>query len=133
MTDEKPAWMGRPVTDSASLEAAWRTAMGELGFGCPRVYALFLQDEVPFFMTEFDECPPAPDAETAAGFLWILRQVVEEGASVALLYARPGSATRTAGDRAWAALLRRVCPGGWPVFMATDEDLRVFAPDDLVA
>ncbi|WP_207009251.1 hypothetical protein [Nocardioides aromaticivorans] len=49
-----------------------------------------------------------------------------------VLFARPGGSSRTAGDLAWARILRSICDR-WPVHPANDVELRVAAPDDLAA
>ena len=57
------------------------------------------------------------------------------GGAVALLYTRPGVDTMNGDDRSWARSLTVAARAAgidlWPVHFANDEELRVFAPDDL--
>lgn len=119
-----------PVVDQASLEYAWRSLMGRLGFGFPQLWLLFLEDGRCGPMVAIDEVPLAPEARDIASVGNLLGHLVERGSQVAFLYARPGRG-RTPGDLAWARGLGSLFPDGWPVHLANDVELRVAAPDDL--
>jgi hypothetical protein len=58
-----------------------------------------------------------------------------DGGAVALLYTRPGRRPMNDDDRSWARSLTRAARQVeiplWPVHFANDEELLVFAPDDL--
>lgn len=119
-----------PVVDQASLEHAWRSLMGRLGFGIPQLWLLFLEDGHCGPMLVIDEVPLVPDAKDVASIRQLLGHLVEQGRQVAFLFARPGRG-RAPGDLAWARELGRLFPDGWPVHLANDVELRVAAPDDL--
>ena len=73
------------------------------------------------------------------GMMAVLGEMLNEapGGSVALLLARPGSASMTPDDRGFAQAVttaaRRSGVPLEPLHLATDEEVRVFAPDDLAA
>lgn len=77
--------------------------------------------------------PLAPEAPGLIGLQKSLRALAASPTDVAFLYCRPGPAGWLIGDRHWAAGLAGLFPGGWPVHLANDHELRVVAPDDLVA
>lgn len=56
--------------------------------------------------------------------------------SLAILLSRPGGEPMTDDDRSWARTLSRSARARgvslWPVHLATDAELVVFAPDDMV-
>lgn len=120
-----------PIASPADLEDAWRMLMGELGFARPQMYVLFLHDDgQPLFVTHLEELParPTPLQVRQVVRMFRLVQAHTEGAC-AFLVCRPGSAALTPADRTWARALASVTR--WPVHVATDEDVRVVAPDDL--
>ncbi|HWI43090.1 MAG TPA: hypothetical protein VNS81_05685 [Nocardioides sp.] len=119
-----------PVVDQASLEYAWRSLMGDLGFDFPQLWLLFLEDGHCGPMLAIDEAPLVPDARDLDSIKALLGPLVDRGRQVAFLFARPGRG-RTTGDLAWARGLAALFPDGWPVHLANDVELRVAAPDDL--
>ncbi|MDN5851574.1 MAG: hypothetical protein L0K86_01790, partial [Actinomycetia bacterium] len=62
--------------------------------------------------------------------------VVGDDTTVALLLSRPGSAVVSDSDRAWAtgisATARARSIRAYPMHLATDQAVRVLAPDDLI-
>ncbi len=121
-----------PITSPADLEHAWRVLMGELGFARPQMYVLFLQDDgQPFFVTHLEDLPARATPLEVRQVVRMFRLVqADTDVGCAFLVCRPGTATLTPADRTWARALVSVTR--WPVHVATDEDVRVVAPDDLV-
>ena len=125
--DEMP-----PFTDQASVEFAWRSLMGRLGFSGPQLWLLFVDGDRPLQLLHIEDVPlhPSPaERDTIAQFL---DRLLDERRSCAFLFARPGGPGRTEGDLAWARTLASICDR-WPVHLANDVELRVAAPDDLAA
>jgi hypothetical protein len=129
------------VRTQSDLDALWRTLMGPLGFGYPRLYVVFIPPDgrcVPH-ITEVSDLSELPDPLVIGNLLGIcstlLDRTLPSGSRVAFLHARPGGRGITAADRAWGAALlaaadRALVPV-WPVHLANDRELRVLAPDDL--
>jgi hypothetical protein len=118
-----------PITDQASLERTWRALMGELGFAEPQLWMMLLADGRCLHLVKTEGVPSHPSRSDTEAVLDLARQIHDDPASCAYLYARPGGRGLTAGDLAWARGLS--APGGWPVHVANDHQLRVVAPDDL--
>lgn len=139
----------RPVTTQIDLERLWRALMGDLGFDGRSLWLMFLDEEglaAPMLSQVEDlpldpddpDSPDSPDGDLATSVVRVLHQVLATtcpGGSAALLLSRPGRGLRST-DRAWArALAREAQRAGlplWPTHLATDHDLRVIAPDDVV-
>lgn len=124
-----------PITDQAALHRTWRALMGPLGFSRPQLWVLTVEGDRPGGLTRIDDAPAALDDATAVEMLSVLAEVAP-GASLAFLYARPGTGPRTADDLTWGAALGRAAAqvgvDVWPVHLADDRSLLVLAPDDLL-
>lgn len=125
--DEMP-----PFTDQASVEHCWRSLMGRLGFASPQLWLLFVDGDRPLRLLLIEDVPLCPTRTERASLAQLLDHLVDDRRSCAFLFARPGGSSRTAGDLAWARILRSICDR-WPVHLANDVELRVAAPDDLAA
>ncbi|CAN5177499.1 hypothetical protein BH09ACT10_BH09ACT10_19140 [soil metagenome] len=121
---------------------AWRALMGELGFAQRQMWLMFIEPDGTMMpaLSKFEDLDPLPDREYVGNFVSICRQVVRSGrrgSSFAVLYARPGRKQTTAMDRSWAREVtecaERLGVKMWPMHLANDHDLRVFAPDELIA
>lgn len=125
-----------PVVDQPSLERTWRALMGRLGFGRPQLYVALLEAGVVLHLVHVEEVPGEPTPLDVRQVVRTFRAVHADlpGADVSLafLYCRPGSSVLTPADRRWARGLWSVCRRqGWPVHVASDDDVRVVTPDDL--
>ena len=133
--------MSTPIHRAQELDQFWHTMMGPLGFTRRKLWVLFLADDglpVPQLM-EIEDVPSVPDAMTCESLMSLCEMVLDDvipGGSVALLLTRPGSDQMSDTDRAWArTLIAAAASEGvelWPVHMANDVLLQVFAPDDLL-
>lgn len=131
---------GTLVRTHAELAGLWETMMGRSDFAVASVWLLFLDaaDRVLPVVVPIDGIPPEPDPAFIRGLAGIVAGLVESGdtASVAVLLSRPGPGAMTDADRRWARALRAGLGDEiavWPVHLATRGQVRVFAPDDLVA
>lgn len=139
MTDHTPPLVPSdqlpPVRTQADLHLLWRRLMGRLGFAAPQIWALLLDDGRLLRPIKLEELPyaPSPDADVRIGcFAEMLMGIggdLDADVRLAFLFARPGGATRTPADLAWARLLAPHSP--WPVHLANDRELTVASPDDL--
>lgn len=120
-----------PITDQASLEYAWRSLVGRLGFDSPQLWVLFLEGDRMMHLINFAEAPADPTPDEVQAVVNVVDHLSDDPRFCAFMWARPGTRGFTAGDLAWARGLSR--PGGWPVHVANDVELRVVAPDDLAA
>lgn len=88
-------------------------------------------------LQQIAELPARADPERTAGLMSLLDQLSDHyrGGAVAICYTRPGRAPMDDADRDWARSLTTAADAYgiplWPVHFAQDEELRVFAPDDL--
>jgi hypothetical protein len=135
--DEMP-----PIHNSADLCFRWRALMGPLGFGQPRLWIAFLTPDAMMNpqLVQIEEIPRCTDAESCRPLLELCQHIVGgngAGGSVAFLLTRPGRNPMDDADRSWGRGLtsaaRHLGVSMWPVHFANDVELRVFAPDDLVA
>ena len=131
---------GTVVRSHAELAGVWETMMGRDGFGFASVWLMFLDAEnrVLPVVVPIDGIPAEPDPAFVRGLARIVAGLIESGdtASVAVLLSRPGPVAMTDADRRWARALRSALGDEvaiWPVHLATRGQVRVFAPDDLVA
>jgi hypothetical protein len=120
------------ITDQRTLESTWRRLMGKLGFSEPQLWVMFLIDGHPAHLMDVRELPREPEPHVLQNLREVVCGLVDE-TECAFLYCRPGSRGVTASDHAWASGLSGLLRGGWPVHLANDDELRVVAPDDLVA
>lgn len=128
------------VRTQADLESFWRSLMEPLGFsGRALWFMLLVDDRTTDVLVEISDLPAVPEPQDLAGFGHVIGDLAADDARtrVALLLARPGSAVVTEADRAWArgllAAIRAAGATAAPLHLATDEALRVVAPDDLAA
>jgi hypothetical protein len=121
-----------PLVDQAALERTWRSLMGRLGFASAQLWVLLVDGEQPLHVIEVTDLPPDPEQRDVEGIGLLVHQARQHDLSCAFLYARPGRPTRTDGDMAWVRGLVAL-DDRWPVHLANDAELRVVAPDDLVA
>lgn len=134
--DEMP-----PVRTQHHLYMHWRALMGPLGFS-ERLLWLSLLDDGGFqtpVLTQIADLPAHPDDDLLARLMEVCSEVLRAqapGGSVALLLSRPGRAPMSESDRAWARGLMSAAERAGvpmrPIHLANDEELRVFADDDLV-
>lgn len=122
-----------PIISQATLERAWRTLMGELGFADPQLWVLLIREDGRIEMVmPIHEMPATFEERDGESLRGLLEQVPVD--SFALLYARPGGRARTPGDMSYARGLSRVARdlgSPWHVHLANDYELTVVAPDDL--
>ncbi len=130
-----------PVRTGLDVYHVWRLLMGPLGFGSRRLWVTFtdLDGRVSPVVQQVDDVPPRAGTADCDGLMTVLDHVrpVFEGGAVALLYTRPGSRPMHDDDRSWARSLSAAARASeiplWPVHFANDQQLLVFAPDDLAA
>lgn len=131
-----------PIHTSQDMERHWRALMGELGFSQRLLWWVFIQanGRVQPWVGQVSELPVEPEARLLHNLLDACAQVMSSArlidGSAGFLLSRPGSAQMTEPDRAWARGLVAAAAEAevrqQPTHLATDEDVRVFAPDDLV-
>jgi hypothetical protein len=128
-----------PIRSQADLHQLWRALMGELGFGSPQLWMVMLDADgrSTSVIQKITEIPYVPDPEMLGNLMTVCGGLLEEvipGGSVAFLRARPGPAGITASDRAWATGLataaRERGVACHPMHVASDQEIRAFAPDD---
>lgn len=136
----RPAGQQPPIRTSHDLFQYWRALMGPLGFAKPRLWLTFITsgDVAVPQLTQVDALPRFPDQLLLINLMTISRSLLDgdPGSSLAVLLSRPGRVDLTASDRAWARGLTSAADDAGvrmrPVHLATDEAVRVFAPDDLI-
>jgi hypothetical protein len=126
------------VRTERDLFAVWQQLMGPWGFASRTVWVLFLDPDggCPGVIMPIEDLPPEPDVPLLHSLTSVIDAVDRpDGASVPMLLSRPGRLGMTAADRRWATALREHVPAcrRWPLHLATEDHLQVFAPDDLLA
>ncbi len=131
-----------PIKTQDDLCQLWRSLMGPLGFGQRYLWAVVLDSEgrVLPAIIQIDGCPLVPDRLMLRNLTRSIVRVIGDDRgrhSVAFLWSRPGGAATKHTDIAWAhaileAVKKAMIPT-WPIHLANDFDLRVFAPDELAA
>ena len=130
------------IRNSDDLCLRWRALMGPLDFGRPRLWIAFLEPDnmMSASLTQIEDIPRRADSKMCGSLLEMCRHVVGRngaGGSIAMLLTRPGRNPMDDADRGWARGLisaaDHLSVAMWPVHFANDVELRVFAPDDLVA
>lgn len=119
------------IRTQADLERAWRHLMQPLGFSRSTLWMLLLDaDDRPLpQLVELEDCPARPEPEALEGLAEMASIVLADhpGGRWAFLRSRPGGATVTDTDRAWAHGLLAACrAAGVPtdvVHLATDVDV----------
>lgn len=130
-----------PVRTAHDIHRYWRRLMGPLGFSRRRLWISFTDCDgrIDPVLPQIDDLPPRASTADCNGLIQILDHVrdVYLGGAVALLYTRPGRDPMNDNDRSWGRSLTAAAQAAdiplWPVHFANDEELRVFAPDDLAA
>lgn len=131
-----------PIKTQDDLCRFWRMLMGELGFSQRYLWAVILDSQGAVLPQVFQiaQCPAKPDRLMLRNLMQAFRTVFDDDTdaySVALLWSRPGKAATSNQDIDWANTIREAARGAlvpiWPVHLANDFDLRVFAPDELAA
>ncbi|MDT4922758.1 MAG: hypothetical protein QOG01_471 [Pseudonocardiales bacterium] len=137
MTPPRP---GSVVRTHADLLAMWQAMMGRGGFSVASVWLVFLDDQyrVQPVIVPIDGIPAEPGEGFTSSLAAIVEGLVAGGtvSSVAMLLSRPGAARMTDSDRRWAVALRAALGyelAAWPIHLATQDHVQVFAPDDLAA
>lgn len=104
--------------------------MGQLGFGRPQLWVLFLDDAGRHLgLAHVEDLPAEVTLAEVDHMAGVMRAALLEGDTCAFLYCRPGSSGRTAQDHCWLGALADANPV-WPPHIATDDSLTVYAPDD---
>jgi hypothetical protein len=131
-----------PIHNSADLCLRWRALMGPLGSDQPRLWIAFLTPDAMMNprLVQIDEIPRRTKPESCRPLLELCQHIVGRngaGGSVAFLLTRPGRNPMDDADRSWGRGLtsaaQHLSVSMWPVHFANDVELRIFAPDDLVA
>jgi hypothetical protein len=128
-----------PVRTGLDVYHLWRLLMGPLGFGCRRLWVALtdMDGQVSPVVPQIDDVPPRASAADCDGLMTALDPMRPffDGGAVALLYTRPGRRQMHDDDRSWARRLTAAARAAsiplWPIHFANDEELLVFAPDDL--
>lgn len=131
-----------PIRTPADMHRQWCALMGELGFSERLLWFTFIgpDGEIHKMLQQIAQIPLRPEARLLDNLVYVCTETMAEaridGGSAAFLLSRPGSAQFTASDRAWATGLVAAARRGnlllQPVHLATDEEIRVFAADDLI-
>ncbi|MBA2574621.1 MAG: hypothetical protein H0V02_07510 [Nocardioidaceae bacterium] len=138
----KPPHEMAPIRSQADLERHWRLLMGPLGFARPQLWLNVLAPggQPTSFLAHLEDLPAEPDVQLLDRVMEINRQLLDSRAvdgSLALLLARPGPDRRTGSDVVWAAALTEAAGSCGiplrPIYLATDTDIRIISPDDLLA
>jgi hypothetical protein len=119
----------------------WRGLMGPLGFSERLLWLLFIDGDrrATTFLTQVERLPELPDLEILRNIMHVAAGVLDstvEGGSLALQLSRPGRGQMSEGDRAWARGLTLAAAEIrlplQPIHLATRDEIRRFAPDDLI-
>lgn len=128
------------LTSDAALTELWSELMGKGGFERRSLWLLFVDREqwtLPV-LAPGDDMPLRPEQWHLDGLFGLVETLRRDDVvhSFAALLSRPGSASKTADDRAWAAALTRTARDRgvpmWPVHLATFERVQPMAADDLI-
>jgi hypothetical protein len=139
MRDLVPVEAMPPVRTDRDIYHVWRLLMGPLGFGCRRLWVTLTETDgrVSPVLQQIEDVPRRISPAECGGVMTMLDGLrpLFTGGAVALLYSRPGRRPMDDDDRSWARSLSRAARSAevplWPVHFANDEELLVFAPDDL--
>ncbi|MBA2445097.1 MAG: hypothetical protein H0V49_07180 [Nocardioidaceae bacterium] len=138
----KPPHEMQPIRTQADLEQHWRLLMGPLGFSRPQLWLNVLAPggQPTAFLAQLEDLPHEPDVQLLDRIMELNRQLLDHhvaDGSVALLLARPGPDRRTLSDADWAVALTDAASAHdiplRPIYLATDADLRIISPDDMLA
>ncbi len=138
----KPPSEMPPIRTQADLEQHWRLVMEPLGFSRPQLWINVLGPggQPTRFLNQLDDLSADPDLQLLDRIMQINRQILDSHAvdgSLALLLARPGPDRHTASDVEWATALTAIADSYdlplRPIYLATNTDIRIISPDDLLA
>ena len=136
-----PADQMPPIHNERDLHERWRALMGELGFSGRTLWVAFVLPDAMMFpqIVQVVDTPTYPleaDLEGLMNLCSHASETLDDDLKVAILLSRPGSAEVTDSDRAWAngiaACAARHAIRAYPMHLATDQAVRVLAPDDLM-
>src|SRR3954452_12714282 len=137
MTPPPPYSVLRTPTE---LLAMWEGLMGAGGFSVRSVWLVFFDDQFRMqpVIVPIDDLPAEPDPQLIENLVGVVRGLVdnEAASTVALLISRDGPTGMTESDRRWARAFRAAFDSAiapWPLHLATRDQVRIFAPDDLIA
>jgi hypothetical protein len=131
-----------PIRNPKDLCQRWQALMSPFGFVQPRLWIAFLAPDAKMSprLVRIDEIPRWTNPESCRPLLELCQHIVGRngaGGSVAFLLTRPGRNPMDDADRSWGRGLTSAAKhlgiSIWPIHFANDIELRVFAPDDLVA
>lgn len=129
-----------PIRTALDLHRFWRMVLGPLGFSRRSLWICFTDGDgrVNPALPQIDDVPRRAGYADGAALMELLahlREAYADGA-VAICYARPGRGPMSADDRSWARALNQAAARFdvplWPMHIANDSAVLVFAPDDLV-
>jgi hypothetical protein len=136
-----PPGQMRPIRSQADLHRFWRALLGPLGFTDRVLWVAFIDaaDRASAGIGRCTALPEHPEQDVVRGLMdlcaEVLRGVFVCG-RVAFLVSRPGPSHVTSSDQAWGRALTQAARSEGlpcePVHIASDDDLRILAPDDLV-
>ncbi len=131
---------GTTISTDAQLREHWTQLMGDWGFGQRTLWLLFLEQDRGLMPTivPIDGLPQEPDDNSLQHVTDLVSTMRHElgAASTPMLISRPGPDIISASDRRWARILLDAAHDQvprWPVHLATNATVQVFAPDDLPA
>jgi hypothetical protein len=129
------------ISGPEALLGHWRSLMGPLGFTERVLWLLFVDARryATTVLTQVERLPLEPDVEIMRNVMQVATHVVQTtvvDGSLALLLSRPGRGQLCEDDRGWARGLTfaaaEVRLPLHPVHIATCDEIRRFAPDDLI-
>lgn len=130
-----------PILSDDDLRRHWRALTGPLGFTKRVLWLLFIdaRHRATNVMTQVEDLPEMPDIEMLRNIMYVSGRVLAStvvGGSFALQLSRPGRGDLLETDRAWARGLTFAAAEARismrPIHLATCDDIRRFAPDDLI-
>jgi hypothetical protein len=130
-----------PILGHEDLRQHWRAVMGPLGFTRRILWLLFIDvhRRATHVLTQVEDLPEMPDIEMLRNIMHVSGGVLASsvvGGSLALQLSRPGRGELLESDRAWARGLTFAAAEAQialqPIYLATCDDIRIFAPDDLI-
>lgn len=137
----RPADQMPPILNDRDLHERWRALMGELGFDDRTLWVTFIEPDgtmVPHIVQVVD-LPAYPTGDNLDALVEMCVRALDgigSEAGFATLLSRPGTSILTDSDRAWAvgtaAAARERGVRTYPMHLATDQAVRVLAPDDLI-
>ncbi len=129
-----------PVHTQEDLCRMWQSHVAGRRTGARSLWLAFLdvEDRPTPFLARIDDVPEQPEPVTLGNLMEICERIVADnhGGRIALLLVRPGRPLQHSGDRSWAAAIlaaaRRAGVPCAPVHLATDDEVRLVAADDML-